>query len=106
MGGKEDPKGAGRATRNKTPGAAGEAPEGSHRVLLSLALLSLFSSAQLARQVTWGQELQMVCKYRPVFKYHLCLKGPGQNSVPQISKIKFCPFKCPMYLIRKKSLLM
>lgn len=87
-------------------------PQREHRVLLSLALLSpfsllpLFSSAQLARQVTWGQELQMVCKYRPAFKYHLCLKGPGQNSLPQISKIKFCPFKCPMYLIRKKSLLM
>lgn len=47
------------------------------------------------------RKYKSVCNYRPLFKYRLCLKGPGQNSLTLSSEIKFCPFRCSIYLIRK-----
>lgn len=104
--GRKTPK-AGRATRIR-PQVQLVRPQREHTEFcfhwLSFppSACCLFSSAQLARQVTWGTGAQMVCKYRPAFKYHLCLKGPDRILFHKLVNSEFCPFKCQNVLNKKK----
>lgn len=106
LAGRENPHGSGRATGKKAPGILDATQKGYTKFLAfigspntSSCLLSsaLHSSPEKSPR---DGKYKSVHKFRSMFKYHWCLKGPSQNSLPLISKIKFGPFNS-MYLIRK-----